>query len=345
MLHEQYKKMNMLVDFQYFMEFIDTLGLDVEAHFEKQAQNDEPDMYSLNGENIFVEFKNEVRPQYASIFEPKNNKLPTLIASKYITPKAKNILKTKKTNYLDSYGNAYIQLPQLKVFIEQNNAKPIATERSKIFTQAGGQLIFQLLQRPEEVNETVRRLAHISNISVGSVSKIINGLFDERFLVHWNNEKKYQLVRKKELLERWIPLVNEKILPNYKIGTYSFTGDLENHWKTEFLRPNVWWTGEPGAALLTDYLHPEKYALFTTLSKSEILSVLKLVPDSNGQLTLYRPFWGNTNATSIINPKEINKPRNTVSPLIIYAQLVYSAAPRNIETAQIIYDEHIAPKL
>ena len=89
--------------------------------------------------------------------------------------------------------------------------------------------------------------------------------------------KKYQLIRKEELLDRWIPILNEKVLPNYKIGTYSFSLHLEEQWKTQFLRHNVWWIGEPGVALLTDYLYPEKYLLFTTLEVKEIMNVLKLV--------------------------------------------------------------------
>ena len=338
MFHEQIKKMNMLFDFHQFMKFIDKLNLDIEARFIEKANDIAPHVYTLNGENIFVEFKNEVRPQFATSFKVQNSKYPTLIASNYITPKAKAIFKEKKISYLDSYGNAFIQLPQLKIYTEHGNGKPVIPDSTKVFTQAGAQLIFQLLNRAEEVNETVRRLAHISSISVGSVSKIMNGLFDDGFLVQWNNDKKYQLNRKEELLDRWIPILNEKVLPNHKIGTYSFTGNLEEHWKTQFLRPNVWWSGEPGAALLTDYLYPEKYSLFTTLSAKEIMTVLKLVPDPKGKITLYKPFWGDTNNTAIMNYK------NTVHPLIIYAQLIHSGDPRNIETAQIIYNEHIAPK-
>lgn len=337
--------MNMLLDFQFFREFIDCLELDIEAIFEKAPESNELPVYSLNGEKVNVFFKNEVRPHNVPIILNIQSQNPLLVAAKYITPKAKKNLKENKTNYLDSYGNAYIELPQLKVYIERGNSKPVMSDTNKVFTKAGAQLIFQLLQRPEEANETVKRLHEISNISVGSVSKIMNGLIDQGYLVPWNNENKYQLTRKSELLDRWIPLLNEKILPSNKIGTYSFTGDLEEHWEDQFLRPNVWWAGEPGAALLTNYLHPEKYTLFTTLSKQEILSKLKLVPNPNGKITLYLPFWGNTSIVSTINPDDITQAKNTVNPLIIYAQLMHSGDPRNIETAKIIFNEHIAPKL
>ena len=345
MFREQDKKMNMLLDFQYFMEFIDSLELDIEATYIRVPEANQLPVFTLNGKEVSVFFKNEVRPHNVPIILNMQSQNPLLITAKYITPKAKKQLKANKMNYLDSYGNAYIELPQLKVYTERGNGKPVIPDTTKVFTQAGAQLIFQLLQGKEEVNETVRRLAHISSISLGSVSKIMNGLFDEGFLVQWNNDKKYQLIRKEELLDRWIPILNEKVLPNYRVGTYSFTGELEENWEDQFLRPNVWWAGEPGAALLTNYLHPEKYTLFTTFSKQEILTTLKLVPNPNGKITIYRPFWGNTSVVSIINPDDITKAKNTVNPLIIYAQLIHSGDPRNIETAQIIYNEYIVPKL
>lgn len=135
-------------------------------------------------------FKNEERPHNVPILLNQSAKHPLLVATKYITPKAKKSLKANKINYLDSYGNAYIEIPQLKVYAVHGNAKPVIPDTTKVFTRAGAKLIFQLLNRSEEINETVRRLAHISQISLGSVSKIMNGLFDEGFLVQWNNDKK-----------------------------------------------------------------------------------------------------------------------------------------------------------
>ena len=342
MICEQYKKMNMLFDFYQFMKFIDKLDLDIKALFIKKATAIAPDKYTLNDEVVFVEFKNEIRPQYATTFEVKNSEYPTLIASNYITPKAKTILKNKKISYLDSYGNAFIQLPQLKVYVEQQNAKPIVSESSKVFTQAGAQLIFQLLQNPEVVNETVRKLAQVSNISVGSVSKIMNGLFDEGFLVHWKEDKKYQLIRKEELLEKWIPVFNEKVLPNYKIGTYTFSRYNNTNWKDQLAYPQVFWGGEPGAALLTKYLNPEKFTLFTTKTKQQILTELKLVPDTNGEITIYQSFWDTYTLQTAI---DLIAEKNTAPPVLIYAQLLYSGNERNIETAQIIFDDYIKNKL
>jgi len=57
-----------------------------------------------------------------------------------------------------------------------------------------------------------------------------------------------------------------------------------------------------------------------------------LLPNPNGEVAIYKPFWK-------------NQENRTVSPLLIYAQLMYSGNDRNIETAKLIYDEYIKPNL
>jgi len=335
--------MNKMTDFVYIQEFFDTLDFKVEVIYPKQNNVKGESIYALNNEMVYIETKNEVRPQNIAVFEKKRTQnLPLLIASKYITPKSKNILKEKKINYIDSFGNAYINLEHLKIYVEQGNAKPYYSDYSNLLTQTSGQIIFQLLRNPEQINETQRYLSLASKVSLGSVSKCITALLDEGFVVKWNNEHKYQLVRREELLDKWIGIFNEKILPANKIGKYTFSKQINGNWKTQFLNDEALWAGEPAAALITNYLNPEAFTLFTEMKKSEILTQLKLVPDSKGEITLYTPFWRDSYPMeSVANMNH----KNVVHPLVIYAQLIYSNNTRNIETAQLIYNEYIKPNL
>ena len=332
-----------MTDFVYIQEFFDTLDFDIEVVYKDYDAEKKESIYALDNEMVYIETKNEVRPQNIATFEKKRTQdLPLLIASKYITPKSKNILKEKKINYIDSFGNAYINLEHLKIYVEQGNAKPYYSEYSNLLTQTSGQIIFQLLRNPEQINETQRYLSLASKVSLGSVSKCIAALLDEGFVVKWNNEQKYQLVRREELLDKWIAILNEKILPANKIGKYTFSTQINGNWKTQFLNDEALWAGEPAAALITNYLNPEAFTLFTDKKKSEILTQLKLVPDSKGEITLYTPFWRDSYPMeSVANMKH----KNVVHPLIIYAQLIYSNNTRNIETAQLIYNEYIKPNL
>jgi hypothetical protein len=59
-----------------------------------------------------------------------------------------------------------------------------------------------------------------------------------------------------------------------------------------------------------------------------------LLPDANGSITVYKPFW-----------KQEENISNTVPPLLMYAQLMYDGNDRNLETAKMIFDEYIKPNL
>lgn len=335
--------MNTMTDFVYIQEFFDTLDFHIEVNYKNYDDEKKESIYTLNNEMVYIDTKNEVRPQNIAAFEKRRSRnLPLLIASKYITPKSKHILKEKEINYIDSFGNAYINLEHLKIYVEQGNAKPYYSEYSNLLTQTSGQIIFQLLKDPEQINETQRYLSLASKVSLGSVSKCFAALLDEGFVVKWNNEQKYQLVRREELLDKWIAIFNEKILPANKIGQYTFSKQIKGNWETQFLNTEVLWAGEPAAALMTNYLNPENFTLFTNLKKSEILTQLKLIPDSKGEITLYTPFW--IDSYPIERAIDLNH-KNVAHPLIIYAQLIYSNNTRNIETAQLIYNDYIKPNL
>ena len=324
----------------YLNDFFDELGFKTEVCYMNLDVKSQEKIYTINGESVFVEFKNEVRPHNISLFEKiRSQELPILVASKYITPKAKGALKARNINYIDSFGNAFINLDNLKLYVEKNNGKPVHNQYSEVFTQSGGQILFHLLQNPELINATYRHLAEISKVSLGSVSKTINGLLNEDFAVKWDKEKKYQLVRMEELLEKWIDVLNQKILPVYKLGNYNFSKN-----RFEIIESNpefeTRWSGESGAAMLTDYLIPEKYSLFTNRPKQDLIKKYRLLPQEDGEISVYHPFW------KLGSCGHDYKDSNVVAhPLLIYAELIYSGNDRNIETAKIIFDEYIKPNL
>ncbi len=339
MLHEHNLKIEQMDAYMKSKDFLD--ALDIGLLIKQSTKNNElaETQFTVNGEAISVVTKRDTRPQHISLIERLATNIDNfLLVSDYITPNAKKELKKRSINYVDSFGNAFLNLKATKVYIEKGDAKPVFNQYSKVFTQAGGQILFQLLQDPEKINETYRRLAEISEVSLGSVSKFINGLQDEGYIVQWNNDKKYQLVKREELLEKWIILVNEKILPAYKIGTFRFGSQRNLVIKENVQGFETRWGGEPGAASITNYLNPTVYSLFTNRSKKDLIKSLRLIPDSNGEITVYNLFWkqGSVN---------YNYDDVAVHPLLIYAELIYSGNERNVETAQILYNEYIAPKL
>jgi hypothetical protein len=59
----------------------------------------------------------------------------------------------------------------------------------------------------------------------------------------------------------------------------------------------------------------------------------KLRKDPNGDIEILNTFW---NVDNEFNRKEI------VNPILVYADLMATNDPRNIETAKIIYEQELA---
>lgn len=328
-----------MIERQKIKDLFENLEFEVkiEKFIDPKAESDVT--FKVNGDTVFADLRNEVRPNHVPIFLNRRDN-PFLVAADYITPKSKETLKSNGVNYIDSYGNAYLNLEHLKIYIEKNNAKPVYNVYSEVFTRAGGQILFQLLQNPELINANQEHLAEISCVSLGSVSKTIKGLQKEGFAIKWNNEKKYQLVKREELLQKWIALANEKILPAHKIGNYRFTTAV--HFRIKDLGPRLesCWGGEYGAKLITNYLNPEKYSFFTSREKPDLMRLFKMVPDSEGNIIAYKSFWKPESIKLIHGNSE-----TAVNPLLIYAELIYTGNERNLETAKIIFNEYIKPNL
>jgi hypothetical protein len=96
------------------------------------------------------------------------------------------------------------------------------------------------------------------------------------------------------------------------------------------------WGGEPGAALLTNYLTPENFTLYTDGHWQEVMQTLKLLPDKNGDIEVLDMFWRQEN-------RDWTKP--IVPPLLIYADLMGSRIGRNLETAKLIRENELSPLL
>ena len=69
------------------------------------------------------------------------------------------------------------------------------------------------------------------------------------------------------------------------------------------------WGGEPAGDILTNFLRPEEFILFSRESTQTLLKEYKFFPDSKGEVQVYDKFW-----------KESDKA--TAPPIIEYADLL-----------------------
>lgn len=291
-------------------------------------------LVKIDNQIVILETKKEITPvNLGKILEQAAEHLDgenLMLIGEYITPRAKELLKEKAINYLDAAGNIYLKLEGLLIYVE-GKANPSVAPRykSRAFSKAGGAVVFQFLIDPKLVNQPQRLIAEYAGVSLGTIPKVFEGLQKEGYLIKVTKDK-WELSNVENLLLKWTEVLRTKILPSKFLGNYKpFNISVQEMLDRKRLEDELKWGGEPAASLLTNHLVPEKYSLFVP-AKKEFIRNHKLVPTPAGELEVYEKFW--------------NHPEDTVPhvhPILIYAQLMASGESRNMETAQIILNEHI----
>lgn len=291
-------------------------------------------LIEINREKIFVEEKYEVRPNQVQQIREQAQRYDHetfLLASNYITPGAKELLNKYKINYLDSGGNIKLRLKNGYIHVEGKHVtSPSEDYKNRAFTKVGAKLIFTFLKNPEHVNLSYRTLSELSTCSLGSITKILDHLKEERYIITLPNSK-LKLVQQDKLMDKWIDVLSNQLLPSMLLGTYRFV--IDNSWHTlDLKRKNGYqWGGEVAASLLTNNLNPQEFSIYTSKGSNESIKELKLIPDRSGPLKIYKIFWKDE-----YNPAYTD----TVDPILIYGELVASADSRNLEIANEIKNKY-----
>lgn len=294
----------------------------------------------INGHTFNVEAKNELRKEnkgflFARLEELKTKtKRPTLIIAKYITSEVALELRENGINYLDVAGNCFIKQQDLILYIiGQKVHKKEKTNQAKAFQEAGIKIIFNLLSNPANLKLSYRELAELADVSIGSISNVMNELEEQNFII--KTKLKRVLKNKSALLERWVVAFQDVLRPRLVKKQMRFIKpDTAQNWKSLLLDNGegiTLWGAEPAAAMLTNKLVPERFSIYTTQSWQNLGQELGLVPDVNGKVEVLQVFW-----------KQSQKDNNqTTPPLLVYADLIGSGFSRNIETARIILENEL----
>ena len=289
----------------------------------------------------YVEVKRDVhRSNLPKILEQLSRlipKFPILIA-KSISKAVKENLKKENINYIDMAGNCFIKNDEgLYIQIEGKKLEGIEEKKKYVaFSKNGIKLIHAFLLNEDLVNQTYDVMAKASNISKSTIGNILKDLKERQFLIQVNRDVK-KLNNKQGLLERWIQAYNEKLKPSLLRGKFKFLPDRLSEWKNKDLGIDTFWGGEPAADILTDYLFPSEWTIYSNRSKNDLIKNLQLVPDpKGGNVSVYSIFW------NVEEDCFDNDTLQIVSPLLVYADLIGTNNNRNFETAIKIYEEELS---
>lgn len=291
---------------------------------------------NISGERFVVEIKPEITRGNKGIvlMDLKNisreNNLPILLVTKYIPGDIAKEYVEEGINCLDVAGNCNIRQNSLFLFIEGKKIERMAkVNQPRAFQEAGIKLIFQFLVEPERTQLPYRDLASLTNISLGSVGIIMNELQELNFILKTKQKKK--LKNAKDLLNRWITAYHDVLRPRLLKKQMRFINqDSYSRWKNiDFTKINgmAYWGGEPAANLLTGYLHPGTFTIYTDQNWHSFKEI-ELIPDEIGKVEILDMFWKRETFAG-------------VPPVLIYADLMSSGSNRNIETAEIIFNNEL----
>lgn len=286
--------------------------------------------------NAYIEVKKELRNhQLPAILKQKENYHPLMVISEYIFPKIKEELRKQNIAYLETNGNIYFKVEDIFLWLEGQKPIPQETEKAgRAFTKTGLKLVFHFLLNEDLVNLTYREIAERTGIGFGNINVIVTDLKNQGFLVQ-ENKNRYRLVNKKELLNKWMTAYQDKLKPALVLGTFRFLDEKDYiRWQQLPLKiGKTWWGGQPAGGMLTNYLKPAEFILYTEEKRNELIRNYFLVPDINGNVTVYQKFW-----------QQDDKNSNVVPPLLTYVDLMSTTDRRCIETAQKVYNEFLQSK-
>ena len=285
-----------------------------------------------------VEVRRNLRKQHLRIMlERHQEQQPWLLITDYLSPPMQQFLRDQQVYYLDLAGNTYLRLPGILVSVKGEKA-PIdsigAPERA--LSDAQIKALFGLLLRPSWVNLSYRQLEPKLQVGKATLSKLYQRLQDENLLV--GEPQAFAWPQRQALWDFWTEAYGSQLRHKLLLGRFRFSQQATAlPWEQWTLTSDTWFSGEPAAHLLEADLIPGEFTLYTRASAHDLIKRHRVVPDSEGYLTAYRPFWSAHLLSSTTNDARL-------APLpLIYADLMLSGKARAQACAQTLLHRHAQP--
>lgn len=287
-------------------------------------------------ENRLVEVKRNLTPTTLGVAVAQLARLgkPGMLVARYITPPLAERLKELDVAFLDTAGNAYLNTPQLFVYITGRKPNKLAAREKRVraLRPTGLKVIFALLCRPELVNAPYREIAAAAGAALGTVGWVF---YDLRRLGFITETKARGRVYENRggLIDRWVEAYAHQLRPTIKPQRYR-VADADWWQKENLAKFDMRLGGEPAAAILTGHLRPEIVTVYGDTQFAALARKIRPIKDEHGNLEVLQKFW------DFEAPQDDKQPP-LVPPLLVYADLIATADARNRETAQIIRERFL----
>lgn len=259
----------------------------------------------------------------------------SILVADYVNPKLAERLRDNGILFIDTAGNAFVKAGNVHLFIKGNRLTSVEKtprKKSRAFNASGLRLIFHFLQTPSLLNKPYREIAAITGVALGTIGWVINDLKDSGYLSSADKPRSRELKSPIDLLDRWAETFPERLKPDLSLGAYQCRS--AQLWKD--LKPldhEAAWSGDVGAYLLDGYLTPEMQTLYLPRDELKNLVIKHRLSKADAEhhsedgtiIWVYEKFWSDEES-------------NGIAPdILVYADLLSTDDPRNLEAAQRIY--------
>jgi hypothetical protein len=256
-----------------------------------------------------------------------------LLITPFVTTALADECKRLDLPFLDTVGNLYLRTGAFLVYVKgEPRPTKLRKDEYRAYQPAGLKLIFALLCRPTLVEAQYRELARFARVALGAVGPILKDLERRGYL---RKGKTTRLLRTKELVQEWVTYYPANLRP--KLQARRFQADRDKLLAIDLAPLGAYWGGEYAAEQLTHYLKAERFTIYLVGPPPPPLMAkarMRLAADGNTEIV--QAFW---------NRELLEPAATTVPPLLIYADLMATADPRNVETAQQLYEQFLEPTL
>ncbi|MGC2161335.1 MAG: type IV toxin-antitoxin system AbiEi family antitoxin [Silvibacterium sp.] len=246
-----------------------------------------------------------------------------LLVTKFLTLEIIDECHKLDLPFIDTAGNMYIHTDLFLADI-RGRARPEnpLKHEYRANNPAGLKIVFALLCKPDLVDAPYREIAKFARVALGAIGPVLKDLTQRAYLQE--RRAKRIFTQKKKLLDEWVAFYPANLRPTLDARRHQ--ADRTRLTETDLGRYGAYWGGEYGAEKLTRYLKAERFTIYVPGAPPPALMLntrMRLATDGNTEIL--RTFW---------HPDLVKQQGNVAPPLLVYADLVATAEPRNLETAR-----------
>ncbi|WP_417445457.1 type IV toxin-antitoxin system AbiEi family antitoxin [Kangiella sp.] len=267
----------------------------------------------------------------------------TLLVTDYVNANQAKRLKSEGVQYIDTAGNAYIDSPP--IYLNIQGKRPVKLHKveqlnkqiGKAFMPKGMQVIYMLLSRPDLVRASLRTIAEEAEIALGTVKQVMDDLTYQGFIVQMGRGER-ELDRVDALRDYWVSYYPANIHAK-QASQLLVARDITTIKDTNIRDFNAIWGGEVAAELYQHHLRAKDATIYIAeKEKAGLIKELRLRKpspheDIDYSVRLVTPF--------IEISKLTGEQPDLAHPLLVYANLVATHDPRNLEAAERLYEQYL----